>query len=69
MSRLVRVDVDHFVSVQMIDEGTMVIESLYHHCSLINHLRYIHIRDMYLITTVLRSACNNNAFMFTVRKA
>ena len=26
-------------------------------------------RDMYLITTVLRSACNNNAFMFTVRKA
>ena len=26
-------------------------------------------RDMYLITTVLRSACNNNAFMFTARKA
>ena len=23
-------------------------------------------RDMYLITTVMRSACNNNAFMFTI---
>ena len=30
---------------------------------------HISSRDMYLITTVLPSACNNNAFMFTVRKA
>ena len=32
-------------------------------------VRVLTYRYMYLITTVLRSACNNDAFMFTVRKA